>query len=318
MQEVEVNLVITDYCMPGMSGYALLKKIKNIPVVIMSSEDVPSRISRDHGDMSSKKFRHDKRVNLGALKFVPRAVYKLLENMPMPWEQVREVKILYHITGAITFVNEIPWVVEPIYLAQLCFYFCTSLFVVYLLVSSVAPLLMTCEQVNITRKDELAKILGTIARVGGATIITFYEGTLILYQASQPVGIEALQPLSSFQGIISSGIVIALQTWCIQKGGPVFVASFQPVQTVLVAAWHFVSNLRHYTPTDNRLHSFLSFLKENGVNLDEVEEKHPSSEATKAPKAETKVKYKRGLEANVPQRAILQRINSKKAASSYL
>lgn len=32
--------------------------------------------------------RHDKRVYLGALKYVPHAVYKLLENMPMPWEQV--------------------------------------------------------------------------------------------------------------------------------------------------------------------------------------------------------------------------------------
>ncbi|PRQ50616.1 putative JAB1/MPN/MOV34 metalloenzyme domain, ribonuclease H-like domain, PRO8NT [Rosa chinensis] len=85
-------------------------------------EDMPPehvrKIIRDHGDMSSKKFRHDKRVYLGALKFVPHAVYKLLENMPMPWEQVRDVKVLYHITGAITFVNEIPWVVEPIYLAQ--------------------------------------------------------------------------------------------------------------------------------------------------------------------------------------------------------
>ncbi|KAL2493475.1 Pre-mRNA-processing-splicing factor [Abeliophyllum distichum] len=85
-------------------------------------EDMPPehvrKIIRDHGDMSSKKYSHDKRVYLGALKFVPHAVYKLLENMPMPWEQVREVKILYHITGAITFVNEIPWVVEPIYLAQ--------------------------------------------------------------------------------------------------------------------------------------------------------------------------------------------------------
>ncbi|XP_072978887.1 pre-mRNA-processing-splicing factor 8A [Typha angustifolia] len=85
-------------------------------------EDMPPehvrKIIRDHGDMSSKKYRHDKRVYLGALKFVPHAVYKLLENMPMPWEQVRNVKILYHITGAITFVNEIPWVVEPIYLAQ--------------------------------------------------------------------------------------------------------------------------------------------------------------------------------------------------------
>ncbi|KAI6673698.1 hypothetical protein NL676_001604 [Syzygium grande] len=51
-QELEVNLIITDYCMPGMTGYDLLKKIKessslrNIPVVIMSSENVPSRISR--------------------------------------------------------------------------------------------------------------------------------------------------------------------------------------------------------------------------------------------------------------------------------
>jgi len=39
--------------------------------------------------MSQKKFRHDKRVYLGALKFVPHAVLKLLENMPMPWEQVK-------------------------------------------------------------------------------------------------------------------------------------------------------------------------------------------------------------------------------------
>ncbi|XP_009788178.1 two-component response regulator ARR9-like [Nicotiana sylvestris] len=51
-QEAEINLIITDYCMPGMTGYDLLKKIKessslrNIPVVIMSSENVPSRINR--------------------------------------------------------------------------------------------------------------------------------------------------------------------------------------------------------------------------------------------------------------------------------
>jgi len=50
--EIEVNLIITDYCMPGMTGYDLLKKIKessylkDIPVVIMSSENVPARINR--------------------------------------------------------------------------------------------------------------------------------------------------------------------------------------------------------------------------------------------------------------------------------
>jgi pre-mRNA-processing factor 8 len=26
--------------------------------------------------------------------------------------------VIYHITGAITFVNEIPWVIEPLYMAQ--------------------------------------------------------------------------------------------------------------------------------------------------------------------------------------------------------
>ncbi|PRQ55381.1 putative response regulator and transcription factor RR-A-type family [Rosa chinensis] len=51
-QDVDVNLIITDYCMPGMTGYDLLRKIKeskslkDIPVVIMSSENEPSRINR--------------------------------------------------------------------------------------------------------------------------------------------------------------------------------------------------------------------------------------------------------------------------------
>ncbi|KAK8460632.1 hypothetical protein SEVIR_2G361950v4 [Setaria viridis] len=48
----DVNMIITDYWMPGMTGYELLKhvkessKLKEIPVVIMSSENVPNRITR--------------------------------------------------------------------------------------------------------------------------------------------------------------------------------------------------------------------------------------------------------------------------------
>ena len=76
------------------------------------------KIIKDHGDLSHKRFERDKRVYLGALKYVPHAMMKLLENMPMPWEQVRYVKVLYHVTGAITFVNETPRVAEPIFLAQ--------------------------------------------------------------------------------------------------------------------------------------------------------------------------------------------------------
>lgn len=76
------------------------------------------KIIKDHGDLSHMRFRNEKRIHLGALKYIPHAVLKLLENIPMPWEQVKEVPVLYHITGAITFVNQIPRVIEPVYHAQ--------------------------------------------------------------------------------------------------------------------------------------------------------------------------------------------------------
>ncbi|KAL6598817.1 hypothetical protein ACP70R_046077 [Stipagrostis hirtigluma subsp. patula] len=50
--EPNVNMIITDYTMPEMTGYELLKKVKEssklkeIPVVIVSSENVPTRINR--------------------------------------------------------------------------------------------------------------------------------------------------------------------------------------------------------------------------------------------------------------------------------
>ena len=49
---MKVNMIITDYSMPGMTGYDLLRrikaseKLKDIPVVIMSSENIPARINR--------------------------------------------------------------------------------------------------------------------------------------------------------------------------------------------------------------------------------------------------------------------------------
>ncbi|KAF2669113.1 pre-mRNA processing splicing factor 8 [Microthyrium microscopicum] len=76
------------------------------------------KIVRDIGDVSQKKFSSDKRSYLGALKFMPHAVLKLLENMPMPWESAREVKVLYHVNGCLTIVNESPRVIEPIFFAQ--------------------------------------------------------------------------------------------------------------------------------------------------------------------------------------------------------
>uniref|UniRef100_A0A0D9VH47 Response regulatory domain-containing protein n=1 Tax=Leersia perrieri TaxID=77586 RepID=A0A0D9VH47_9ORYZ len=52
VSEQAIDIVLTDYCMPEMTGYDLLKAIKAlgspnpIPVVVMSSENEPQRISR--------------------------------------------------------------------------------------------------------------------------------------------------------------------------------------------------------------------------------------------------------------------------------
>ena len=81
-------------------------------------EDMPPehirKIVRDHGDMTNRKFRHDKRVYLGALKYMPHAILKLLENMPMPWEQIRDVKVgliispLWGFRSCITSLERLP------------------------------------------------------------------------------------------------------------------------------------------------------------------------------------------------------------------
>ncbi|KAH7670748.1 two-component response regulator ARR-A family protein [Dioscorea alata] len=48
----KIDIILTDYCMPEMTGYDLLKAVKendcprSIPVVIMSSENDPQRIKR--------------------------------------------------------------------------------------------------------------------------------------------------------------------------------------------------------------------------------------------------------------------------------
>jgi two-component response regulator ARR-A family len=53
-------MIITDYWMPEMIGYELLKRdkesaaLRGIPVVIMSSENVPTRITRVYTMLKNK------------------------------------------------------------------------------------------------------------------------------------------------------------------------------------------------------------------------------------------------------------------------
>ncbi|GLJ49783.1 hypothetical protein SUGI_1057200 [Cryptomeria japonica] len=52
VDKIKVNMIVTDYNMPGLTGYDLLRRVKesstlnDIPVVIMSSENVESRTRR--------------------------------------------------------------------------------------------------------------------------------------------------------------------------------------------------------------------------------------------------------------------------------
>ncbi|KAF8105897.1 hypothetical protein N665_0152s0032 [Sinapis alba] len=176
------------------------------------------------------------------------------------------------------------------------------------------------EHINLVRRHGVAKVLGTIVSIGGATTITLYRGFPLLqrslttqethYSHDEIDSINKSQnwtlgclylmghclswaawmvlqapvlkkypaklTLTSFTcffgliqflvialfvetdpnnwiigsweelftilyaGIVASGLVVYLQTWCIYKGGPVFVAVFQPLQTLLVAAMAFV------------------------------------------------------------------------------
>ncbi|WVZ08374.1 hypothetical protein V8G54_021720 [Vigna mungo] len=106
-QEVEVNLVITDYCMPGMTGYDLLKKIKessslrNIPVVIMSSENVPSRISRCLEEGAEEFFLKPVRLSdLNKLKPHMKKT-KSKEQRQVTAEEIENSQVLQHQTQQI-------------------------------------------------------------------------------------------------------------------------------------------------------------------------------------------------------------------------
>lgn len=166
------------------------------------------------------------------------------------------------------------------------------------------------EKMNLNRRFGLAKVVGTVVSIVGATVITLYKGPLILnHQAHVTLGAIAsssqilnwtlgcvyilgnclawsgwmvlqvpvlkqyparlsLTTLTCFFGVIQflaiaafvetdidkwkvhsggelftilyaglvgSGISFSLQIWCIDRGGPLFAAVFQPVQTLAVA-----------------------------------------------------------------------------------
>lgn len=98
-----------------------LDKVRSSSKIGQQGEMPPGHIRqiiKAHADMSHPKFAGQKRLYIGALKYAPHAALKLIENIPMPWEELRLVRCLYHTAGAITFVNEVPRVIPPHFIAQ--------------------------------------------------------------------------------------------------------------------------------------------------------------------------------------------------------
>ncbi|CAN6231517.1 unnamed protein product [Urochloa humidicola] len=167
------------------------------------------------------------------------------------------------------------------------------------------------EQVNISKRYGMAKVIGTVVSIGGATVITLYKGMPLMnfksshllvgsiassnhvlnwtvgclflldncfawsawmvlqapvlkkYPARLSVlaltlvfGLVQLLAIAAFcendsekwklhsggelftvlyAGLVASGVALSLQIWCIDRGGALFTAIFQPVQTVMVA-----------------------------------------------------------------------------------
>ncbi|KAG0486024.1 hypothetical protein HPP92_008119 [Vanilla planifolia] len=162
-------------------------------------------------------------------------------------------------------------------------------------ITFVLAVAMRLEQANIKKWYGIAKVLGTVVSIGGATIITLYGvpirfqpnltreatplssqilnwalgcvyilGNCLAWSAWMVLQVPVLKKyparlslttltcffgllqflaiaaftekdIERWKGVVASGIAFSLQLWCIDRGGPLFVAVFQPVQTLMVA-----------------------------------------------------------------------------------
>ncbi|XP_074381721.1 protein WALLS ARE THIN 1-like isoform X2 [Apium graveolens] len=130
------------------------------------------------------------------------------------------------------------------------------------------------EEVNLRRNDGLAKVFGTFACVAGALIITLYRGPIIYSPDSvslQPesmilqddsevknwtLGLMQFLAIAActereiqawkihsqsellcvlYAGVVASGLALAVQIWVVERGGPMLVAAYLPLQTLVAA-----------------------------------------------------------------------------------
>ena len=98
--------------------YCLIHTSKVTPVSDPMPEEYPRKLVRDRGDMRSPEYRKERVIHISALRYLPYAILKLWENIPMPWELERRVNVVFHTAGALTLITDTPHVIPPVYAAQ--------------------------------------------------------------------------------------------------------------------------------------------------------------------------------------------------------
>ncbi|XP_065876141.1 WAT1-related protein At1g43650-like [Euphorbia lathyris] len=127
--------------------------------------------------------------------------------------------------------------------------------------------LLGMEKVDIRSGRGWGKVMGTITCIGGSMIFIFWKGGFVyksieerplinIYNyATKPqithnwikgsalilVSHFAWSAWLIFQGVVISALVYYLQTWCITKKGPVFVAMFSPLLLIIVAIFSAIA-----------------------------------------------------------------------------
>ncbi|KAL6184220.1 hypothetical protein ACLB2K_045624 [Fragaria x ananassa] len=163
-------------------------------------------------------------------------------------------------------------VAQNLYIESLAKTSATYAVAIYNLVPAITFILSTLlrlENLAIRTHAGKAKVVGTILGIGGAMVFTFCKGfqidiwstniNLLRHYGDKNNNAQAPSSenkdsgsllLGSFmalascisfaiwliiQGIFNSGIAVTLMAWCVKKGGPLFVAVFQPLLLVMVA-----------------------------------------------------------------------------------
>ncbi|KAH9602328.1 hypothetical protein KSS87_010910, partial [Heliosperma pusillum] len=112
------------------------------------------------------------------------------------------------------------------------------------------------EIVNMRTPRGIAKVMGTVISLAGAFTQKRYPAQLSLTTWISAVGAAQSALFTTFAerrpgiwaigfnielwtaiygGVVGSGLIIYIQLWCNEAKGPVFVAIFSPLSTILVA-----------------------------------------------------------------------------------